>query len=243
MNDVIALRNVSFAYNAHLVLENVNLAIQEKDFVGIIGPNGGGKTTLLRLILGFMPPTRGTIEVMDRRPRQVRRSIGYVPQHMDLDRDFPIVAREVVAMGVMDSSSLLPWFRKSHWIRVGEAMEAVGVSGIAEQKFSELSVGQRQRCLIARALVSRPAILILDEPTASVDSTAEKDIYELMHAINKEATILLASHDVSFVSKYVNRVVCVNRLAACHMAKDVTVELVQELYKSDIAMMQHKCEL
>jgi zinc transport system ATP-binding protein len=243
MNSVITLKDISYSYNAHLVLEDVSISIHEKDFVGMIGPNGGGKTTLLRLMLGFLTPTRGTVRVMGQHPRKVRRLIGYVPQHMDVDRDFPIAAKEVVAMGVMGSRSFLPWFGASQWTRVMEAMEAVGIERIAEQRFSELSVGQRQRCLIARALVSRPQILILDEPTASVDNTAEKDIYELLHSINKDVTILLASHDVSFISKYVNRVVCVNRLAACHMAKDVTVELVQSLYQSDVAMMQHKCEL
>jgi len=243
MKDVIKIENVSFSYNRHLVLEDVNLKVEEKDFVGIIGPNGGGKTTLIRLILGFLKPIRGSVTVLGGAPDRMRRHVGYVPQYFEPDRNFPIRVADVVAMGTMSRSALLPWFGKDDRERVRRAMSAVGVGDLADRTFSEISMGQRQRCLIARALVSHPKLLILDEPTASVDMTAEKDIYEFLHEINDEVTILLASHDVNFISKYVNRVVCVNRLAACHLSKDVSAELIQNLYESEVAMMQHRCEL
>ena len=244
METVIKLEQVSFAFDKFLALENVNLKVEDRDFIGIVGPNGGGKTTLLRLMMGLLKPTGGTVTVLDSVPEKKRRYFGYVPQNSYTDRHFPIKVKEVVAMGLVTSYSFSPWFTKDEMKQVYNSMKAVSIDDLAEKKYGELSGGQRQRCLIARALVSEPRIILLDEPTASVDNTVEKDIYELLSSLNEKQTIILASHDIGFISSYVNRVVCVNRQVVSHNIDEISWDtLIKDTYKTDMTIARHKCKI
>lgn len=241
---VIKIENLSFAYNSTYTLENINLIVEHNDFIGIIGPNGGGKTTLLKLIMGFIKPQKGTIEVFGKPAGKLNYTIGYVPQFNQTDKHFPIKAFDVVTMGLSNSKSFLPWNKKNDFEKVMEAMDFVKVSDIANKTFGELSGGQQQRCLIARALVSKPGILILDEPTASVDSTVEVDIYELLKKLNNDITILLVSHDVGFISSYINKIACVNKEISIHNKDEISIgNISHEAYHGDFSMIQHKCNL
>ena len=244
MDTVIKLEQLGFAFDNYLALENVNLKVMEKDFIGIIGPNGGGKTTLLRLMMGLLKPTSGTVTVLGSPPVKKRRYFGYVPQNSYTDRHFPIMVKEVVAMGLVTSYSFSPWFNRDKIKLAYDAMKAVSIDDLAEKKFGELSVGQKQRCLIARALVSEPKILLLDEPTASVDNTVEKDIYELFRSLNEKMTIILVSHDPGLISSNVNRVVCVNRQLVSHNIDEISWDtLINDTYKTDMTMIRHKCKI
>ena len=244
MKNIIKLEQVSFAYNRFLALQDVNLEVAERDFIGVIGPNGGGKTTLLRLLLGLLKPLRGTVSVLGRPPEKVRHAFGYVPQISEMDIRFPLTVRDVVAMGTVTDRSLFPWLSKENIDLVVEAMKAVDIDKLADRTVGELSSGQRQRCLIARAIVSHPQILLLDEPTASVDSTIEYDIYNLLRSFNKTMTILLVSHDLGFITSYVNKVVCINRKLVCHAVDEITVEaVIRDVYQGDVTMIGHRCKL
>lgn len=244
MQSVIRIENVNYAYETQLVLENINFEIFENDFVGVIGPNGGGKTTLLRLILGFLKPLTGKIEIFNKAPEKVRRRIGYVPQHSEMDKYFPITVREIVTLGNLPSRSYFPWFKPTALQCANQAMEFVKIENLARKTFSELSGGQRQRCLIARALAAQPEILLLDEPTASVDMSVEEDIFDLLKILNEKMTIILVSHDLGFISSYVKRVACVNRHLVCHPIETISREMVlEEAYQGKIAMIRHQCKL
>ncbi len=244
MRSVIRIENVNFAYDNQLILENINFEIYENDFVGVIGPNGGGKTTLLRLILGFLKPLTGNIEIFNKAPEKIRRRIGYVPQYSEIDKHFPITVRDIVALGSLPSGSYFPWFKQEALQRAAQAMEFVKIGNLARKTFGELSGGQRQRCLIARALAAQPEILLLDEPTASVDMSVEEDIFELLKTLNEKMTIVLVSHDLGFISSYVKRVACVNRHLACHPIEKISREMVlEEAYHGNIAMIRHECKL
>lgn len=244
MSDVIKIQNLSFAYNSNYILENVNLSFEKNDFVGIIGPNGGGKTTLLKLIMGFVKPQYGSVEVLGRAPEKSISKIGYVPQFNQTDKQFPIKAIDVVSMGMSNSKSYFPWNKTNDLSKIFEAMEFVKVSELSHKPFGELSGGQQQRCLIARALVSKPEILILDEPTASVDSSVELDIYEILKKLNTDMTILLVSHDVGFISSYINKVACVNKEILLHRKEEISFDKIsREAYHGDFAMISHKCKL
>lgn len=244
METVIKLENVSYSYNGYPALEAVDLELERNDFAGIIGPNGGGKTTLLRMILGLIKPVTGSVTVLGMPPSRARDSIGYVPQYALMDRYFPIGVREVAAMGLVTHSSFFPWFRKAQTEQVEISLEQVGLAGMAGKRFGELSGGQQQRCLIARAIVSNPKILLLDEPTASVDASAEKDIYELLRTFNKDMTIVLVSHDIGFISSYINKVVCINRRVDSHLAGEIRAEhFSNDVYNSDVTIIKHKCNL
>jgi zinc transport system ATP-binding protein len=244
MASVINIENLSFAFRNHLTLEDINLDIQEKDFIGIIGPNGGGKTTLLRLILGLLNPTRGSLSVLDTTPDKARPRIGYVPQYGRMDKNFPLRVRDVAAMGMLHPKSFGPRFARKDWQQVEDALQLVHLQELQFRQFGELSGGQRQRCLIARALVAKPRILLLDEPTASVDTTVETDIYELLRTLNKDITILLVSHDLGFVSSYINKVICINRLAAIHAIGEIDLQQAADAtYHSHMTMLRHQCNL
>ncbi len=243
MNPVVEFRNLSYAYNTHLALEDINITVEENDFWGIVGPNGGGKTTLLRLILGFLRPTIGEVKVFGGDPDKVRPQIGYVPQHSEFDRDFPILVADVVLMGRLRPGSLFNRFTTADYQAAQTAMTDVNVHQLRNRKFGTLSGGEMQRVLIARALATAPRLLILDEPTASVDSHLEHDIYELLRRLNQKTTIILVSHDLGFISAYVNNVACLNRRLVSHRPDQISKEMIDEAYRGNTHMLQHHCEV
>lgn len=235
---VVAVEGVSFAFDATPVLENVSLSIPPGDFVCIVGPNGGGKTTLLRLILGLLTPSRGRIRVFGRPPIEVRHRIGYMPQHVQLDPQFPMRVIDVVLMGRLGGWRLGP-FRRVDRAVAAQALEEVALADCAKRPFSALSGGQRQRVLIARALACRPEILLLDEPTASLDPLVQDEMNDLLNELNRRLTVILVSHDVGFVAQYVKTVICVNRDAEVHPAETVTGDSIRELYGHGVQMVHH----
>ncbi|MFO7957728.1 MAG: ABC transporter ATP-binding protein [Candidatus Brocadiia bacterium] len=238
----VALRDVSFSYDGALVLERVSLEVPEGDFLGIIGPNGGGKTTLLRLVLGLNRPNSGEVRVFGRPPQQVRRQMGYVPQKPNLDPDFPISVEEVVLMGRLGQSRLVWRYRAEDREAARQAMEDVEIQPLRKQLFGKLSGGQQRRALIARALATRPRLLLLDEPTVGVDHRVEHEIYSLLDRLNEQMTIVLVSHDVGCVTEHVNRLACVHQRVFCHEADEITGEVIEAIYRGPAEMTRHHPE-
>lgn len=239
---VIAVRDVDFSYDRHnLILEGATFDILENEFAAVIGPNGGGKTTLLKLILGLIVPSRGTIRVFDGRVAAARRRIGYMPQYPRLDYDFPVTVLDVVLMGRLGQTRVMGPFRRSDIEAAEAALEETSCSDLRNRPFSALSSGQRQRILIARALASNPDLLMLDEPTSNLDPSVQDDIQDLLHNLNQRMTIIVVSHDVAFVSKYVEKVVCVNRTVALHPTSEMKGELATMLYgNADVRFVDHE---
>lgn len=230
MEKAVKFKGVSFAYRDTYVLRDVDLEIGTGESVGIIGPNGGGKTTLLNLIMGFISPTVGTIEVFGKPPGAMSQKIAYVPQTLRFDRQFPISVIELVLTGRL---SHLPWYgvyRKEDKEAAMEALKTVHLEGLSHRAFGTLSGGQMQRALIARALAAGPELLLLDEPTASVDSKAQADIYELIASLQGKLTILMVTHDLRAAIEYVQRVVCVQGNALALDRKDVCEHFALGLY-------------
>lgn len=211
----IRVKDVCFSYGSSEVLHNVSFEIPEKAFVAVVGPNGGGKTTLLRLLLGEMEPRYGSIEVMGKPPRDARRRVGVVPQSVAFDPDFPITVREAVLTGLVDSH-LFGGFRASEREAADRALEKVGLAGFGDRSFSELSGGERQRVVVAGALVADPALLLLDEPTANVDHATELGLMDLFHSLSEERTVLLVSHNLSVVAARATHLLCINRAVDLH---------------------------
>jgi len=233
----IILNNISFAYKQRNILENVNLEIRKNEFASIVGPNGGGKTTLLKLILGLLKPNIGTISIFGKKPEQVRHKIGYMPQYAHLDMSFPASVMDVVQMGRINKTKL--WFTKKDKIESIQAIDQVGMTGFIKTGFNELSGGQKQRILIARALCSNPDLLLLDEPTSNIDHETEENLLSILQKINAKTTILLVSHDLGFVSKYVKSVICVNTNVVIHPTSLVNGELIKNIYHGDLKMVRH----
>jgi zinc transport system ATP-binding protein len=209
--NAITLDNVSFSYDNTPVLENVSLSIQEGDFVGIFGPNGGGKTTLLQLIMGFLSPTEGKVSLWNAPPEKALSQIGYVPQIARFDKQFPITVEEVVLMGCLSQLSSWGTLKLQHRQLALEALKQVGMESFKDHSFGNLSGGQAQRVLIARALASKPKLLILDEPTASVDPEAEEAILQILTSLKKSITILMVTHDLQTIVQKVEKLLCVHR--------------------------------
>lgn len=236
---VITLEKVSFSYNDLPVLEDVTLTVHERDFISIVGPNAGGKTTLLKLILGLLKPTSGTIRVFGQPPGKVRSRIGYMPQHASLDPLFPVSVLDVVLMGRLGNGKDLGFYRRADKEAAADALRNVELYEIRNCSFSDLSGGQRQRVLIARALVSDPELLLLDEPTANVDAVVETELYEILNKLNEKMTVALVTHDLGFVSRYVKSVACVNRRVVVHPTSEITGEMINEIYGCDVHMVRH----
>ena len=207
--------------------------------VSLIGPNGGGKTTLLKILLGLLKPEKGEVLVFGQPPHKVRTRIGYVPQYTRFDPLFPVSVMDVVTMGRMTNGKVGPYSGSDRTFAL-EALEEVGLEHLKKRSFSDLSGGQRQRVLIARALASGPELLFLDEPTSNIDRGAEKRLYALLENLNKRLTILLASHDVGFVIKFVSHCLCVNKNVLLHPTSNLDGKVIQELYGSDMALVQHE---
>jgi zinc transport system ATP-binding protein len=234
----IQLENVSFGYTAEPVLQGVNLAIRADEMAYMVGPNGGGKTTLLRLILGLLKPDQGKVRVFGEPPEKVRRRLGYVPQSSAFDPQFPVSVLEVVLMGRVDRSAL-GIFRRADYAAARQALEEVGLAGLGPRPFADLSGGQRQRVLIARALASSPEILLLDEPMANVDWSARQSLSELLQGLNRRMGIVWVSHDLYLVSKSVSNAICVNRQVTIHATSDLGSAGLKEIFGSDVALVLH----
>lgn len=234
----LTLRDVSFHYDTGVVLADVSLSIYPADAICVVGPNGGGKTTLVKLILGLLKPDCGTIQIYGEKPESGKKRIGYVPQYAEYDRDFPISVREVVCMGRL-GNSLFGWYTKEDWQAVMQALREVDLADAADIPFPDLSGGQRQRVLIARALASGGDILILDEPTANIDRESEQHLFKLLKELNERMTIMMVTHDVGFASTFFNRIACVNKNVLIHPTSELTGELIKDMYGGDLRMIRH----
>lgn len=235
---VISLENVWFSYDSVPIIEDANLAIPERDLVTIVGPNGGGKTTLLKLVLGILTPSRGTIRVFGDAPSKVSHRIGYVPQHRRFDPSFPVSVLDVVLMGRVERS-FGGFYQKRDRIAACEALDEVGLIGKKDVPFAALSGGERQRVLIARALVSSRELLLFDEPTSHLDSFAAERLYELFRKLNETMTIVFVSHDVGLVTQVARTVVCVNHRVLIHPTCDLTGEILSDIYGGGVALIHH----
>lgn len=236
---LIDLQDVWAGYEADTVLEQVTFKLYEGDFVGLIGPNGGGKTTLIKVILGLVEPSRGQVKVMGLPAKEGRRFIGYVPQIQLDDKAFPISVWDVVSMGRLKSGFGNLKLSKTDKQAIAIALEQTGMEDFANRSINELSGGQRQRVYISRALATEPKILLLDEPTASVDPHATTQIYDLFSKLNQDISILLISHDMTAISTYVKTIGCINHRLVYHNEKALTPEMLAIGYECPIDLIAH----
>jgi zinc transport system ATP-binding protein len=245
LKPVIDIQSVSYSYGSVPTLSGIDLQVTEGEFLGIVGPNAGGKSTLLKLILGLLQSHSGSLRVLGRTPRVASRQLGYVPQYPSFPRDFPITVGQVVQLGRLGQAgsrwqALLPGRASgADHEAVYRALAEVEAGDIAKRQIGSLSGGQLQRVLLARALVGQPRILILDEPTANIDQRLEGEIFDLLKLLNTRMTILVVSHDIAFISRYVSRVACVNRTLVCHRTDAINGSVIQELYGENVRMIAH----
>jgi len=233
MKKIIEIQKVSFCYKTKPVLKDVNLSIEENDFLGIIGPNGGGKTTLLKLIMGIYAPHSGKIKVFGKYPKDIREQFGYVPQAYNIDKSFPITTLEFVLLGLLYKSHF-GFFKKNQKDKAVHILEKLGLNQYIEKPFGKLSGGETQKALIARAIISDPKILILDEPTANIDPEAEKIIFDILEEINKSTTILMVSHDLQTIINKVKKVITVNSSVNTLLPQEVCEHFALGLYHTPI---------
>lgn len=224
----IEIKNLDAGYDGNVIIENINLELRENDFLALIGPNGGGKSTLFKAILGLIKPMKGTVKIFGEEPTGFARDIGYVPQYEELDAQYPISAREVVMMGMRSNKGLRPFYTEEEKEAAEKAMEYTEVIDFAHKRISQLSGGQRRRVYLARALASRPAVLMLDEPTASLDPSMQDCTYDILRRLNSEGVaIMLITHDISSVIRDVKRVACLNRKIIVNDEPEITQEMVE----------------
>lgn len=238
---VICFEGVSFSYGRSLVIEDADFDIYKGESVCVVGPNGGGKSTLLKLMLGLLEPDKGAVHLLGDTPKRARARVGYVPQQIDFDPLFPVSALEVVLMGCLTRRSF--GFRSQDDLdRAMDALSKMGLRAKARESFASLSGGQRQAVLIARALAAQAEVLLLDEPTAHVDVAAEERLMASLKDLNENLTLITVSHDLAFVSRSVPKVVCVNRCVHVHPTRELTDARIRELYGHDVRMVQHDHE-
>jgi zinc transport system ATP-binding protein len=230
---LISIKDMDVAYQKNLVLSQVNLSVFERDFIGIIGPNGGGKTTLVKSILGLLKPQKGSVEhTLD------KREIGYLPQGKQVDENFPITVSEVIASGLEHGLRIEFRKAKEKLKKVDGALERVGMEVLRSRPIGELSGGEFQRTLLARAIISSPKLLVLDEPDTHVDNQFETELYSLLNELNEQITILLVSHDIGIISPYIKTIACVNRDLHYHSSNEISEEQLK-VYNCPIDIISH----
>lgn len=235
---IVEFNNVSFSYGTVPVLSDVSFTIEKNHSVCIVGPNGGGKSTLVKLILGLLEPDEGKVVVLGIDPDKARPKIGYMPQYIRYDQSFPASVMDVALMGRIGKGAGALYSQNDKKATL-EALDEMGVADLANRPFNDISGGQRQRVLIARALACDPELLLLDEPTANVDPAVESQLHHILQLLIKRITVITVSHDLGFVSHLVDRVLCVNRYVRIHPTSDITGEVIQDIYGGDIRMVRH----
>ncbi len=225
---LIEIEHLSAGYDGKQVLSNVNLTVYQDDYLGIIGPNGGGKTTLMRLILGLMKPTEGNIRYYKDGKEVKDISMGYLPQYNQLDKQFPISVYEVVVAGLSKTKGLFSRYTQAQHQQVLDTLERMQLTEFKDRHIAALSGGQLQRVLLARAIVSKPDVVILDEPNTYIDRRFQKQMYEMLEQINKECAIIIVSHDVAEVLNNMKHIACVNQHLHYHDTADMPREKLEE---------------
>ncbi|MEM3506058.1 MAG: ABC transporter ATP-binding protein [Candidatus Bathyarchaeia archaeon] len=219
------------------ILENISLSIEQNDFLAIIGPNGGGKTTLLKVILGLINPNKGDVKVFGEEPQKARKLIGYVPQYTFFDRDFPISVFDVILMGRY--GGVFKNYSKEDKEATFNALKTVDMLEFKDRQIGKLSGGQLQRVFVARAIVREPKLLLLDEPMSSIDPGMQKSFYELLLKLKEKMAIVLVTHDISVISAYVEKIACLNRKLFYHGSIEAGLKKLEEVYQCPIELIAH----
>ncbi len=223
---VVKVENVSFSYGDTPVLKDVSLQVEKGDFLAILGPNGGGKTTLVRILLGLLSPESGNVRILDHSPRKTRRKVGYVPQHTEIPEMFPMTCAETVGTGLL-GTRIPRRQRKEH---VEAALEKTGVADLSRRRIDRLSGGQVQRVLIARALVAGPEILLFDEPTAGIDPHGTFCLYDMLSGMKESITLLVVSHHLTTLASHINAVACINKTLISARRPVLTEEMLALMF-------------
>lgn len=239
MNTVIQLDSIDAGYGNKIALRDINLRVYENDFLGIIGPNGGGKTTLIKVILGLLQPLSGDIRFY-RNEEEVRElKMGYLPQYSSIDKNFPISVYDVILSGLSKQKPLIGGFSRKQHVQVREVIYRMGLEGLEYRPIGQLSGGQLQRSLLGRAVVSAPDVVILDEPSTYIDKRFEAKLYALLEEMNKERAIILVSHDIGTVLQNVKSIACVNETLDYHSDSEVSPEWLEEHFGCPIELLGH----
>lgn len=237
---LIEVEDVWARLHGRTVLEGVSLAIYPGEFYAIIGPNGGGKTTLLRVILGLLPPSRGEVRILGSTEATMRKNLGYVPQFRTFDFDYPITVREMVLSGRLGHVTRRPrHYDEVDHARAEEALATMGIAGLADRQIRDLSGGEQQRVIIARALVGDPKVLLLDEPTVYVDAPTAAQFYEILDGLRDRMAIVLVTHDIGVIPEHVTRVACLNRRIYTHDTNEITADMLEAAYHCPVDLIAH----
>jgi zinc transport system ATP-binding protein len=234
---LLELKGLSAGYDNEIILKDVNFSVYEKDFIGIIGPNGGGKTTLLKIILGLLKPIKGEITYF-REGLDKMSTIGYLPQSFSMDRKFPIAVCDVVLSGLMNRKGMVSKYTKAEKELACELLAETGLEELWKKPLGELSGGQLQRVLLCRAIISSPDLLLLDEPGSYVDNKFEGELYEMLHGLNDRMAIIIVSHDIGIISYYIKTIACVNRNFHYHESNVITEKQLAG-YNCPIQLITH----
>jgi zinc transport system ATP-binding protein len=240
MDTIVEMRGVWVQLGRRSVLEDIHFTLEKGDFYGVIGPNGGGKTTLIKVILGLIRPWKGVVLVEGETPEKNRHLLGYVPQYRTYDFTYPMTVREMVLSGRMGLiHGPFRRYREEDQEKARTAMERMGIGDLSDRTIGELSGGQQQRAIIARALVSEPHALLLDEPTTHVDPHMEEEFYEILRSLQKRMAILLVTHDMTAISAYVDKIACLNRRLFTHGNREIDEDMLAAVYHCPINLLAH----
>jgi len=238
MSKIIELKDIVAGYGDEVILKDVNFSVSDEDFIGIIGPNGGGKTTLVKVMLGLLKPMSGKVIIHQDGDGLTRRMIGYLPQINRADQEFPISVLDVVLSGLADSVKLFKRFSKQEISKAKSLLHQMGIESLSKKNIGDLSGGQMQRVFLCRAIISDPKLLILDEPNTFVDNKFESDLYATLKTLNQRMAIMMVSHDVGTITYYIKTIACVNRELHYHASNEISQEQLAS-YNCPIQIIAH----